>query len=200
MDVRVIAATNRDLEKMVADGTFRDDVYDRLAVVSIRMPPLRERADDVPLLVEHFMRKHVERLGRPQPPVDKAVYSAFNLYSWPGNIRELENVIERALVLDTDQTIGLDDLPERLRAKQQRIGNLGGPHASAVDRARVAAPAEILCPGRTTFGQPSQRRAQSGDGAVRLNGEFRRRRKRRPVCPARMLSSSCALGCSAVDT
>ncbi len=124
VDVRVIAATNRNLEKMVADGTFRDDLYYRLAVVSIRMPPLRERADDVPLLVEHFMRKHAERLGRPQPPVDKAVYSAFNLYSWPGNIRELENVIERALVLDADQTIGLDDLPDRLRAKQQRIGNL----------------------------------------------------------------------------
>ncbi len=124
VDVRVIAATNRNLEKMVADGTFRDDLYYRLAVVSLRMPPLRERVDDVPLLVEHFMRKHAERLGRPQPPVDKAVYSAFNLYNWPGNIRELENVIERALVLDTNQTIGLDDLPERLRARQQRIGNL----------------------------------------------------------------------------
>lgn len=124
VDVRVIAATNRDLEKMVTDGTFRDDLYYRLAVVSIRMPPLRERADDVPLLVDHFMRKHAERLGRPQPAVDKAVHSAFNLYSWPGNIRELENVIERALVLDKDQAIGLDDLPERLRAKQQRVGNL----------------------------------------------------------------------------
>lgn len=124
VDVRVIAATNRDLDKMVAGGTFRDDLYYRLAVVSIRMPPLRERADDIPLLVDHFMRKHAERLGRPQPTVDKAVYSAFNLYSWPGNIRELENVIERALVLDKDQTIGFDDLPERLRAKQQRVGNL----------------------------------------------------------------------------
>lgn len=124
IDVRVIAATNRDLDKMVADGTFRDDLYYRLAVVSIRMPPLRERADDIPLLVDHFLAKHAERLSRPRPIVDKSVYSAFNLYHWPGNVRELENVIERALVLDRDQTIGLDDLPERLRAKQQRLGNL----------------------------------------------------------------------------
>ncbi len=124
IDVRVIAATNRDLEKMITDGTFRDDLYYRLAVVSIRMPPLRERADDIPLLADHFLSKHAERLGRARPSVDKAVHSAFNLYHWPGNIRELENVIERALVLDRDGVIGVDDLPERLRAPEQRVGNL----------------------------------------------------------------------------
>jgi two-component system NtrC family response regulator len=124
VDVRVIAATNRDLEKMIADGSFRGDLYYRLAVVSIRMPPLRERADDIPLLVDHFLTKHSERLGRPRPSVEKPVYSAFNRYSWPGNIRELENVIERALVLDKDGVLGLDDLPERLSAREQRMGNL----------------------------------------------------------------------------
>lgn len=124
VDVRVIAATNRDLEKMIADGTFRDDLYYRLAVVSIRMPPLRERADDIPLLVDHFLSKHAERLGRPRPEVEKAVYSAFNLYGWPGNIRELENVIERALVLDKDGGLGLDDLPERLGTREHRVANL----------------------------------------------------------------------------
>ncbi len=124
VDVRVIAATNRDLEKMIADGTFREDLYYRLAVVSIRVPPLRERSDDVPLLVDHFLGKHAERLERGRLAVDKAVYSVFNLYAWPGNIRELENVIERALVLDRDGVIGLDDLPDRLRASGQRIGNL----------------------------------------------------------------------------
>ncbi len=124
VDVRVIAATNRNLEKMTADETFREDLYYRLAVVSIRVPPLRERSDDIPLLVDHFLSKHAERLGRPRPAVDKAVYTAFNLYSWPGNIRELENVVERALVLDREGTIDLDDLPERLRASEQRIGNL----------------------------------------------------------------------------
>jgi two-component system NtrC family response regulator len=124
VDVRVIAATNRSLEKMTADASFREDLYYRLAVVSIRVPPLRERSDDIPLLVDHFLAKHAERLGRPRPSVDKAVYSAFNLYAWPGNIRELENVIERALVLDRDGLLGLDDLPDRLKASGQRIGNL----------------------------------------------------------------------------
>jgi two-component system NtrC family response regulator len=124
VDVRVIAATNRDLEKMTADASFREDLYYRLAVVSICVPPLRARSDDIPLLVDHFLAKHAERLGRPRPAVDKAVYSAFNLYAWPGNIRELENVIERALVLDRDGLVGLDDLPDRLKASGQRFGNL----------------------------------------------------------------------------
>lgn len=124
VDVRVLAATNRDLEKMIAGGTFREDLYYRLAVVSIRMPPLRERVDDVPLLVDAFLEKHAQRLGHARPAIQKDVYSAFNLYSWPGNIRELENVVERALVLDKDGVIGLDDLPDRLRTPAQRIGNV----------------------------------------------------------------------------
>lgn len=124
IDVRIIAATNRDLEKMIADGTFRDDLYYRLAVVAIRMPPLRERTDDIPFLIEHFLDKHGERLDRPRPTVDRDVYSAFNLYAWPGNIRELENVVERALVLDRDGVIGVDDLPDRLTARHQGLGRL----------------------------------------------------------------------------
>lgn len=124
VDVRIIAATNRDLEKMIADGTFRHDLYYRLAVVAIRMPSLRERADDIPLLVEHLLAKHGERLGRPLPAVDREVRAVLNLYAWPGNIRELENVIERALVLDRDGVIALDDLPDHLRASEGRLGRL----------------------------------------------------------------------------
>jgi len=125
VDVRVLAATNRDVEKMVSDGTFRDDLYYRLAVVSIRLPPLRERADDLPFLVEHLLAKHDMRRGADaRRHVDRAVHSAFNLYPWPGNIRELENVIERALVLDTDGTIGVDDLPDRFRTRDTPIGRL----------------------------------------------------------------------------
>ena len=124
VDIRVIAATNRNLEKMVADGTFRDDLYYRLAVVAVRMPSLRERTDDIPPLVEHLLAKHGARLGRAQPAVDPEVYSVFNLYSWPGNIRELENVLERALVLDRDDVIGPDDLSERLRAQEPRLAHL----------------------------------------------------------------------------
>jgi transcriptional regulator with PAS, ATPase and Fis domain len=135
VDVRIIAATNRDLEKMIADGSFRDDLFYRLAVVAIRMPPLRERADDIPFLVEHFLAKHAAGLERPRPDVDRDVYSAFNLYAWPGNIRELENVIERALVLDRDSVIRLDDLPDRLR---------GGAGGTRLGRLRLELPDEGL--------------------------------------------------------
>ena len=124
VDVRVIAATNRNLEQMIADGRFREDLYYRLAVVAIRVPPLRERADDIPLLVDVFVRRHSERLGRTRPTIDRDVYSTLNLYPWPGNIRELENVIERALVLDRDGVLGPDDLPDRLVSRQPRVGKL----------------------------------------------------------------------------
>jgi two-component system NtrC family response regulator len=124
VDVRIIAATNRDLEKMIADGSFREDLYYRLAVVAIRMPPLRERADDIAPLVEHFLVKHGSRLKRSTPTIDRAVQTAFNLYPWPGNIRELENVVERALVLDRDGVIGLDDVPDRVRAGETGLARL----------------------------------------------------------------------------
>jgi two-component system NtrC family response regulator len=124
VDVRVIAATNKDLSKMVADGTFRDDLYYRLAVVPIQMPPLRDRTEDLPLLVDHLLTKHAERLGRARPGVTMAVHAALRAYPWPGNIRELENLIERALVLDKDGQLDLDDLPDRLRAGGSRVGRL----------------------------------------------------------------------------
>jgi DNA-binding NtrC family response regulator len=124
VDIRVVAATHRNLESMVADGDFREDLYYRLAVVAIRMPPLRERTDDIPLLVEHFLAKYSASLGRTPPIVGQDVQSVFNLYAWPGNIRELENVIQRALVLDRDHVIGLDDLPDRLRVQQPRLARL----------------------------------------------------------------------------
>ena len=124
VNVRVIAATNRDLEKMASDGAFREDLYYRLAVVSIRVPPLRERLDDIPFLIEHFLEKHSSRLGRPRPRIERSVYSALNLYAWPGNIRELENVVERALVLDRDGILMLDDLPDRFHGPERRLGNV----------------------------------------------------------------------------
>jgi two-component system NtrC family response regulator len=124
VDVRVIAATNRDLRKMMEDGAFRDDLYYRLAVIALRVPPLRERTDDIPLLVDHFLDTHSTRMKRARPAVEGEVYAALNRYGWPGNIRELENVVERALVLDTDGSIGTDDLPEQVRAGGTPIGNL----------------------------------------------------------------------------
>ena len=111
IDVRVIAATNRDLERAVRKGTFREDLYYRLSVVTIQMPPLRERRDDVPLLVDHFLRKL-----RPQETVtvERDALAALTSYGWPGNVRELENTVERAVVLKRGSNVTLADLPEKV--------------------------------------------------------------------------------------
>jgi DNA-binding NtrC family response regulator len=101
VDVRVIAATNRDLRQMVAEGRFQEDLFYRLNVIPIELPPLRERRDDIPALVEHFLRKHAQRVGRRFDGVADGVVQALQQYEWPGNVRELENTIERAVVLSS---------------------------------------------------------------------------------------------------
>ena len=101
VDLRVIAATNRDLKQMVTDGKFQEDLYYRLNVIPIDIPPLRERRDDIPVLMEHFVEKHRQRTGKPIEGVDDGVAEALQRYDWPGNVRELENTIERAVVLAT---------------------------------------------------------------------------------------------------
>jgi len=113
VDVRVVAATNKSLEKEVKDGKFREDLYYRLNVIKIDLPPLRERPEDIPLLVTHFLNKY----ARPTEPPKKVAPEAMErllLYKWPGNIRELENAIERAAVTTVGDTIGLDNLPARV--------------------------------------------------------------------------------------
>jgi DNA-binding NtrC family response regulator len=105
VDVRVIAATNRDLRRMVAEGAFLEDLYYRLLVVPIEMPPLRDRREDVPLLVEHFLRKHQQQSGKRIEGLVPGVLAALVDYPWPGNVRELENAIERAVVLSTGPMI-----------------------------------------------------------------------------------------------
>ena len=105
VDLRVIAATNRDLRQMVADGRFQEDLFYRLNVIPIHIPPLRERRDDIPALVEHFVTKHAQRTGRRIERIDEGVLSALQQYDWPGNVRELENTIERAVVLSTGPVI-----------------------------------------------------------------------------------------------
>src|SRR5438105_10600318 len=99
VDVRVIAASNRDLRQMVTDGKFQEDLFYRLNVIPILIPPLRERRDDIPALVEHFVKKHAQRTGRRLEGIDDGVLAALEQYDWPGNVRELENTIERAVVL-----------------------------------------------------------------------------------------------------
>jgi DNA-binding NtrC family response regulator len=108
VDVRVIAATNRDLKQMVADGKFQEDLYYRLNVIPIQIPPLRERRDDIPVLIEHFVEKHRQRTGKRIERVDNEVLAGLQTYEWPGNVRELENTIERAVVLATTPVLTPD--------------------------------------------------------------------------------------------
>ncbi len=110
VDVRVIAATNRDLQAEVGRGAFREDLYYRLNVIPIVIPPLRERAGDIPLLAAHFLRKFNRRLGRQLDGLEPEALAALSAWHWPGNVRELENVMERAVLLAEDESIGLVDI------------------------------------------------------------------------------------------
>ncbi|RLB22155.1 MAG: sigma-54-dependent Fis family transcriptional regulator, partial [Deltaproteobacteria bacterium] len=114
VDVRVISASNRNIKEDVAQGIFREDLFYRLNVIQIDVPPLRERRDDIPLLVKHFIDKYAKGGGKKQIELRPEVWKAFYNYHWPGNVRELENVIERAVVLSTDGVITLDDLPDEV--------------------------------------------------------------------------------------
>ena len=115
-DIRIIAATNRDLSKMVGDGTFREDLYYRINVIPVRLPSLRERVDDIPLLAEHFASKFAAQMGKPVSGVSGAAMACLQVYPWPGNIRELENAIERAVALERSPAILAESLPDAVRA------------------------------------------------------------------------------------
>ncbi|MEE9213768.1 MAG: sigma-54 dependent transcriptional regulator, partial [Thermodesulfobacteriota bacterium] len=122
VDVRVIAATNKNLKQLVDDKLFRDDLYYRLSVIPIIMPPLREIKEDIPLLADHFLNKFTKQFGKYEIKLDKSVYKAFNRYYWPGNIRELENLIHRLVILCQGDVISIEDLPEELLREQELEG------------------------------------------------------------------------------
>jgi formate hydrogenlyase transcriptional activator len=109
VDVRVLAATNRDLEAAVERGAFRPDLYYRLNVFPIRIPPLRERVDDIPFLVEYLVERYAKKAGKCIRGIKKRTLELFQAYEWPGNVRELQNVIERALVLCDGETFSIDE-------------------------------------------------------------------------------------------
>jgi len=113
VDVRIVAATNRDLQKLIADGEFREDLFYRLNVVPITLPPLRKRPDDVSLLVAHFLDKY----NAGAKHLSSGAMKALAEYQWPGNIRELENTIERVVILSHEDEIGIDQLPAEIRSK-----------------------------------------------------------------------------------
>ena len=120
VNVRIVAATNRDLQKLAAEGAFREDLYYRLNVVTITVPPLRERAADIPLLAQHFLEKFAREGGRPVKRLAPEALAVLIAFRWPGNVRELEHAIERAVALSSSETILPDDFPAHLRHEPPR--------------------------------------------------------------------------------
>ena len=120
-DIRVIAATNQDLTKAVAEGRFREDLYYRINVIPIVLPPLRDRREDIPLIAEHFLAKYAEQMGKEVTAISRGAMDLLGQYDWPGNIRELENVIERAVALEGTPTVLPESLPANLRQVRARV-------------------------------------------------------------------------------
>jgi two-component system response regulator PilR (NtrC family) len=118
VDVRLIAASNRDLEQAVAEGVLREDLFYRLNVIPIQLPPLRERREDIPFLVDHFLQKFSKQLGKEVRGITPEGLAMLERHHWPGNIRELENVLERAIVLGAGESIGVEALPESVRRER----------------------------------------------------------------------------------
>ena len=166
IDARLLAATNRRLEELVREGRFREDLYYRLNVVALRIPPLRERREDIPLLTAHFLTRSAKRHGRAVPTLSPEAMALFLEHPWPGNVRELEHTIERAVLLAETDTILPGDLPPRLQgapsggdsaettAKPRRLDEVEREHilrtldAYAWNQARAA---EALGIGRNTL-------------------------------------------------
>jgi two-component system NtrC family response regulator len=118
VDVRVLSASNRNMKEDVVKGRFREDLFYRLNVINIEVPPLTQRVDDIPVLVKHFIEKYSQDEGQGQVELSPEVWKALYRYNWPGNVRELENVIERAVVLSSGEAIGPEDLPQELIASE----------------------------------------------------------------------------------
>jgi transcriptional regulator with GAF, ATPase, and Fis domain len=131
VDVRILAATNQDLKAAVADGRFREDLFYRLNVVAIEVPPLRDRPDDIPLLAQHFVQKYGRETGQTDLGLDPKTIDVLKTHAFPGNVRELENIIERAVILCTGDTIRPRDLP----------ADLGRPEPPKIDLADLELPA-----------------------------------------------------------
>ena len=139
-DLRVIAATNQDLPKAVAEGRFREDLYYRINVIPVHLPPLRERREDIPLLAEHFLAKHAAQSGKSVRTISQEALALLTAYAWPGNVRELENVMERSVALEQTPVILADTLPPQVRAgaAPPRRTVKFGPHSDTESGATTA--------------------------------------------------------------
>jgi transcriptional regulator with GAF, ATPase, and Fis domain len=137
VDVRVIAATNRDLEAAVRDRSFRVDLYYRLTIFPIKVPPLRDRPEDIPQLVWSFITRHQRRMGRHIERVPRGVMEALRRYDWPGNVRELQNVVERAMIRSTGEVLEIDESFDG--GRRQPASPSGDRTLATVERAHIEA-------------------------------------------------------------
>jgi transcriptional regulator with PAS, ATPase and Fis domain len=135
VDFRVICATNQDLEAMVQEGKFREDLYYRINVFTIVVPPLRERREDIPLLAQHFLRKYALQMNRPFEDLDPDAMDLLVRHDWPGNVRELANAVERALVVGQPPAVRASDLPLSLNDKHRRAT---GDSLAEMERVHIA--------------------------------------------------------------
>ena len=132
VDVRVVAATNQNLRRLVDEGSFREDLFYRLDVLPVHLPPLRERPQDLPLLISHFREKIGARIGKAAPAIGPDVVEAMRRYRWPGNVRELENTLEQLFILCDKETLSVSDLPEKLRERTPDSGTVALPPGGIV--------------------------------------------------------------------
>jgi two-component system response regulator PilR (NtrC family) len=136
-DIRIIAATNRDLGRMVGEGQFREDLYYRINVIPVRLPSLRERVEDIPLLAEHFVAKFADQMKKPIAGISGSAMECLRAHAWPGNVRELENAMERAVALERTPSILAESLPEGVRGLDRPVTAPGGPFEAASGVPRV---------------------------------------------------------------
>jgi len=151
VDTRVILATNQDLDAGVADGTFRQDLYYRINVINIVLPSLRERPGDIPLLVDHFLREAAEAGSRDVEGFDREAITVLQAYRWPGNVRQLENVVERAVLLGSDRVLGVHDLPPEVLAgtSHEAAGGSQGGMNGFSSSASMSSAANVIAAGRS---------------------------------------------------
>jgi DNA-binding NtrC family response regulator len=140
VDVRILAATHQELERLIREGRFRMDLFYRLNVFPLTVPPLRERWDDIPELVQHFVRLAARRCGKPVPQLDDDALAALRSYPWPGNVRELENVIERAVVIAEGPFVTIEDLPAEIVRLSETQGAMTPANGNGNGHGRPARP------------------------------------------------------------
>ena len=171
VDVRIVAATNRDLKAMVEENRFRADLYYRLAVFLVRVPPLRERREDVPLLARYFVQKYARRMDRHIESIQTDVLDALTNYDWPGNIRELQNVIERSLILSNGPELRLD-APEIIVRSAPAVAN--GPASNLAELSERARILQVLKETRGQVGGPGGAASRLGLKRTTLQSRMRK--------------------------